>query len=433
MKTDYLIIGAGPAGINAVEGIRYFDKRGKITVVTSESIGGYSKPMISYYLAGKAGKEDMFMRPREFYGKHKVQLLLNREVVSLSAPGKKAVLADASAVHFKKLLIASGGRPVVPPVEGVEKIRGGFFTFTTAADAEGLIRYAEKNKVKNAVVLGGGLIGLKCTEGLLGRGIKVSVVELADRVLSNTFDSRASSILERNLKNAGCQVYKKDTVKKAKTDSSGALEKICLKSGKIIPAKLLIAAVGVAPAIGFLKNSGVKTGRGVIVDEYLKTNADGIYAAGDAAECGDFLSGGNSVLAIWPAAARTGRIAGINMTSRRKIKYEGGFIMNSVEIAGVPTISFGLSAAAPPGSEVLEKYVPEKNEYRKIVLSENRIVGAIFVGNIERAGIFSGIIRDRLDVSGFKDKLLNDDFGLLILPEDYRKRKIKTPEISVFN
>ncbi len=424
MKTKYLIIGNSVAGVYCIEAIREVDKRGKITVVSDENIINYSRPLISYYLGGRVTKEEMAFRDEEFYRENEVQLILNRKAVRILVEENRIELSGGEEIEFEKLLISSGGEPILPPIEGIEKVKEGVFTFTRLEEVDRLIDYIQANKIEEVTVLGAGLIGLKCTEGLLERGLRVNIIELADRILANTFDQEASRILENALGRKNCRVRKEDTIVRVE-EKKGKIDKVILRSGETIPTRLLVIAVGVRPNLGVVKGTSIKCNRGVLVNDFMQTNIKNIYAAGDMTEAKDFLLQRKSVLAIWPTAARQGKIAGYNMAGKKK-KYNGLFIMNSVELVGVPTISFGITNPPDPENfEILARKNEGENYYRKIVLKDNRIVGAIFMGKIERAGIFSGLIRDRLDVSSFKDDLLSDDFGLLVLPAEYRKHMVR--------
>ena len=422
-RSKYLIIGNSTAGVAAVETIRDVDGTGTVAVVSEEEIFNYSKPLISYYLGGRIDEKRMPFRDIHFYERNDVKLLLGRKAKEIDVDSRRVFLSDGTSLHFEKLLIATGGKPIIPPIEGLSKVKEGVFTFTRFSDAKDIIDYVQKNDIETATVLGAGLIGLKATEGLVERGIKVTIVELADRVLANTLDREASAILERSLGNWGCKVIKEDTVSKV-VGSHGRIKEVVLRSGRNVPSSLLIIAIGVRPNLELVEDTPINYDRGIIVDEYMQTNVDGIYAAGDVAQGKDFLTQGNSVIAIWPVAFRQGKIAGWNMAGRR-VAYEGLFAMNSVELAGVPTISFGITNPPEDGNyEILSKKDEDAGFYRKVVLKDNRIVGAIFLGKIERAGIFSGLIKDGLDVSSFKEELLSDDFGLLVLPAEYRKHMV---------
>lgn len=430
METKYLIIGNSIAGVSCIEAIRQLDSKGKIIVISDEVVLNYSRPLISYYLGKKVPKEKMSFRDKDFYRKNRVEVLLNTKAQKIDTKKKEVYLDGGRKVKFRKLLIATGGKPIIPPIEGLDRVKEGVFTFTKFSDAQRLIDFIKGHNIKEAVVLGAGLIGLKCTEGLVERGLTVTIIELADRVLANTFDKDASDILEQALNKLGCSVIKEDTIVKI-VSVKGRIQKVVLKSGKEISTKLLVLAIGVRPNIDLIKNTPISHDRGIIVNEFMETNVKGIYAAGDVAQGKDFLLEVNSVIAIWPVASRQGKVAGFNMAGR-PTEYEGLFIMNSVELAGIPTISFGITN--PQDSEkyeILSKKEQEHNFYRKVVLKDNKIVGAIFLGRIERAGIFSGLIKDKIDVSSFKQDLLSDEFGLLVLPAEYRKHLVTGEGIEV--
>jgi NAD(P)H-nitrite reductase large subunit len=428
IKTKYLIIGNSVSGVNCIEGIRQVDRVGKITVISDEDVYNYSRPLISYYLGGRLGEEDLNFKDRDFYDRNEVDLLTGTKAERIDKSGK-AVFTDKGIIEFDRMLISTGGKPFIPDLKGCSADMEGIFTFTKLDDARRILGYIEENSIKEAVVLGGGLIGLKCTEGLIERGIKVHIVELADRLLSTTMDRKSSDVIERVLRERkNCEVFKQDAVEEIET-SADRPSGVRLRSGRTISTKLVILAVGVRPNLALVRNTGIVCNRGISVDNRMQTNLEGIYAAGDVAEGMDSLLEKNAVIAIWPVAARQGRIAGINMAGGEGV-YRGMFPMNAVDIAGVPVISFGITNPPDnPKFEVLQK--EGDGFYRKIVLKNNIIVGCIFLGKIERSGIFSGIIREKMDVSQFKEELLSDDFGLLVLPKEYRKHMVTGEGIEV--
>lgn len=431
MKTKYLIIGGSISGVSCIEGIRQLDTEGQITLVSDEETLNYSRPLISYYLGGQIPEEKMTFKEKNFYRDNGVRVILPTRVQKIKSSQKEVSLCSGETIQFQKLLIATGGNPLVPSIEGLDAVKEGVFTFTRLQDAKDLLDYIKARDIEEAVVLGAGLIGLKCTEGLIRKGLKVTVIELADRVLANTFDCNASDILEDALEEWDCQVKKNNTVMRVE-NKRGRIEKVILKDGKKIPTRLMVIAIGVRPNKQLAQDTGITCEKGIIVDEHMQTSRQDIYAAGDVAQGKDFLRNRNAVLAIWPVAAHQGKIAGINMAGKKE-KYRGSFIMNSVELAGVPTISFGITN--PPEKddnfEVLCIRNKKRRFYRKIVLKEDRIVGAIFLSKIERAGIFSGLIKDRIDVSSFKQELLSDEFGFLVLPAEYRKHLVQGEGIEV--
>ncbi len=412
----HVIIGYSVAAISAIKSIREIDKTSEITVLTNES-SVYSRPLISYFLAGKVKKDKLSFIPETFEKEMKITVKWNTAVVKINPAAKTVITSKKEKLKYDRLLISTGGTPIKPPIAGYADDIAGIFTFVKLDEVEKLIKYIEKNKIKECVILGAGLIGMKAAEGLLARKIKLRIVEMADRLLANTFDSAASLLLEEKLKESGSEFLKETTIKKI-ISKSKKLEALELSSGKTLKTGLLIMAVGVRPDIELAKGTELKVNRGLVVNKNMETNIPGIYAAGDAAEGKDFLSGENAVIAIWPVAARQGSVAGFNMAGK-KAEYDGMFPMNSVTILGVPSISFGLTNPKAGAYQVLLSN--EGGKYKKIVLKDGIIVGVVLVNAIERAGIFGLLIKQKLDVSALKKQLLFDDFGFLVLPKDFRK------------
>lgn len=429
MKTKYLIIGNSIAALSGAPAIRSIDKQGVLTVISEQTLS-YSRPLISYYLGNKVSKSNICFGDKRFYEENKIEFFADTRAQKISTQESTVYCDDGTTIKFEKLLIAVGGKPIVPDIQSLDLVNEGVFTFTKLADAEKLISFIEKSKVRQAVVLGAGLIGLKCAEGLMQRGVTVTLLELADRILANTFDPGASRILEQALQEQGCRVIKEDTVVGITAAKDGSIHDLVFKSGQGLATKLLVLAIGVRPNLDLVKDTSIACGRGIITDEFMQTSVKNIYAAGDVAQGKNSLSGEKDVIAIWPVAARQGRIAGFNMAGN-PVVYEGLFGMNSVEIAGVPTVSFGITNPPAEGEYEILCRKGHNKSYRKIVLRDNRIVGAIFLGKIERAGIFFGLIKDGIDVSSFKQELLNDDFGLLVLPAEYRKHLVVGDRFAV--
>jgi len=254
-------------------------------------------------------------------------------------------------------------------------------------------------------------------------GLQVTVVELMDRVLSVTLDKRASEIVERQLKSRGIRLIADNTVEKILGNHNRA-EGVILKDQRDINCQMVVFGIGVLPNIHLVKDTSICFNKGIQVDEHMETNVSGIYAAGDVVEIPDMLLETVRPIAIWPNAYKQGWIAGSNMAGIPK-RYGGSFAMNSIDICGIPTISVGMTQASENGFEVLQQLDRKKEAYRKIILRDGVIVGAIFVGEIDRAGIYTGLIREKIDVSGFKDILLREDFGLISLPKEYRKHLVR--------
>jgi NAD(P)H-nitrite reductase large subunit len=414
---NYVIIGNSVAAVGAIKGIRSVDAEGNITVISRERHTAYGRPLISYLLGGLITEKRMPYLPEEFYEKNKVNLLLNSEVTGVDTV-KKVVKIGRESLPFDKLLIATGGDPFIPPIQGMagkEKV----FTFTTWDDAAKLKGIAYD--IERVVVIGGGLIGLKAAEGLDLLDKKVTIVELADRILSAAFDRFAGRIVARKMKANGIDVITEDTVVSIEGEGS-AITGVTLKSGDFIPCDTVIVAIGVRPAASFLKGSGIEVNRGVVVDDAMQTSLPGIYAAGDVTEARDFFSGQKNPMPIWPDAYIQGDIAGVSMAGGTK-QYEGGLAMNSVEFFKVPTISMGVTNPPPTGEFEVHTYQDQESYlYRKIVLKEGKLAGVVLVGSVDRAGIFAGLIREKVDITAFMEKLLLPDFGFIHLTKEIRSR-----------
>lgn len=415
---NYVIVGNSVAAVGAIRAIRERDQKGTITVISRERHNAYGRPLISYLLGGLINEKRMAYLPDNFYEQHRINLLLESEVVAVDGKAKKVKLASGDAIPYDKLLLATGGDPFVPPIEGMaDKDR--IFTFTTWDDAAKLKGISAD--ISRAVVIGGGLIGLKAAEGLNLIDKSVTVVELADRVLSSAFDRPAGKIVARKMKANGIDVITEDTVIRIEGEG-GEISGVTLKSGDFIPCDTVVVAIGVRPAAGFLKGSGVEVNRGIVVDNTMQTTLKDVYSAGDVAEAADFFSGQKNPMPIWPDAYIQGDIAGAAMAGGDK-QYEGGLAMNSIEFFKVSTISMGVTNPKDPSEYEIHSYQDIQNyQYRKIVLQNDRLVGAVLVGNVDRAGIFAGLIKEKVDMTPFKESLLLPEFGFINLSKEIRNR-----------
>ncbi|MCX7918120.1 MAG: FAD-dependent oxidoreductase [bacterium] len=426
-RTHYVIIGNGPAATSAIAAIRETDRDNPITLISDEPYQNYSRPLLSYVLAKKITFDQLPYLPETFYKSHQVKLILNSSVVQVDSKNSQVILSDKTKINYDKLLIATGAKPVIPKIEGT-KLQG-VFPFTKLQDVEQMTRYIDTYQITEAVVVGGGLIGLKATEGLMGRAIKVTIIELADRILSTTFDKKASQIIKRALENKGCAVITKNSVREIKGEHT-RVKSVVLNNGRTIQTGLVILAIGVSPNIELVRRTPIKLNRGIIVDTFMRTSVENVYAAGDCCESIDLLNHVYHPIAIWFNAARQGRVAGANMAGIVK-EYPGSIPMNSVELCGIPSISVGITMPKDKTYQVKEYEFPERGIYKKVVLKDNRIVGIIFLGEIERAGIYTGLIKDRADVTEFREYLGREDFGLVSLPKEYRKHLVTGEGLEV--
>lgn len=418
----YLIVGASAAGIGAVEAIRDVDPVGSITVISDEVYPLYSRPMISDFVSGKADFSKMNCRSDAFWTENNLQAVTGKKAISLNLSEKTISLENGEKVAYEKLLLATGGKPFVPKIEGQDK--DCVFTFTTIQDAQYLATKIEKINAKSAVVIGAGLIGLSVTEALTKRGLKVTIVELQDKILSLILDPLASDLVEGAVKACGVDILTGQSVQKiiGKVGNEEVVGGVILTTGSTVQCDLVIIAIGVVPRTELVSGTTVKTNRGIVVDNTMQTTVPDVYASGDVAEAYDFILNQNRLLQLWPLAIQEGRVAGYNMAGQKTI-YNGGTNMSSLKYFGIPIVSIGLANPKDdPTLEVLLKSDIEHKVYKKIVLRDNLIVGLTLVGCIERAGVLFYLMKNGVNVKKFKNQLLSDEFGLATLPAGLQKK-----------
>ena len=418
----YVIVGTSAAGIGAVEAIREVDPVGTLTIISEEPCPQYSRPMISDFVSGKADFQKMKFRTDEFWKENNVEALTGKKATALNLNEKSIQLESGEKVSYEKLLIATGGKPFIPKMEGSEK--DGLFTFTTMKDAQSLAAKISNINAKTAVVIGAGLIGISVTEALVKLGLEVTIVELQDKILSLLLDAKASDLVEAVIKKAGVSIVTGQSVQKiiGKPCNDGAVGGVILTKGEQVLCDLVVVAIGVVPRTELVIGTMIKTNRGIIVDNLMQTNVPEVYASGDVAEAYDFITNQNRLLPLWPLAVLEGQIAGYNMAGK-KTTYGGGTNMSSLKYFGIPIVSIGLAnPKEDPTLEVLVQHDAERNVYKKNVLKNNVIVGLTLINCIERAGVLFYLMKNTINVKKFKQKLLADDFGLATLPASLQRR-----------
>jgi NAD(P)H-nitrite reductase large subunit len=418
-KTKYLIIGNSAGGIGAAEAIREVDKAGEIAMISDEPYPAYSRPLIAEYLAQRCPLERMLFRPADFYERNNIRTFLGIKVKQLNLAEHSVALDSGEEILWEKLLLATGGLPIIPPIEGIKQ--RGVFTFTTLDDAKAIDRYL-KGRTR-VVVIGGGLIGVSVTEALVKRGVKVTVVEMKERILNTILDEEISALEEKALRRAGVDILTGCTVSEINRGEE-TVSSVTLDDGKQILCNLVIVAIGVRPRTELASNTEIKINRGIVVDRYLATSSPDVYACGDAAEAYDFVYGDCRLTPIWPNAYLGGRVAGFNMAGKAT-EYPGGTAMNSLKYFGLDVVSAGVVNPPDDSYEVLSE--SHNGTYRKVILKEERVVGMVFAGNIEKSGIVFNLMKKKIKVNGFKQALVREDFGLASLPEELWRPELEMP------
>lgn len=411
----YVIIGNSIVSTGCIEGIRSIDSEGEIIVISEEPYFVYSRPLISYWLSGKIGDDDIYYRPKDFYERNRAKPILGVKAVRVDFDAKEVFLETKDTIRYDKLLIATGGKPFVPSIPGP---KGNVFTFSSFDDVKAIDRTIFDGA--NVVVVGAGLSGLKAVEALVERGCNVTVVELANRILGSILDEEGARIVQETLEKKGVKFFLENSVVEIIGEED--VEAVELKSSDVIPTHVLIFAIGVVPNVDIFRESRLKINRGIVVNSNMETNISDVYSAGDVVESINILTRENRVIPILPNAYIQGEIAGLNMAGK-EVEYDGCFPMNSIGLFNTHIMTAGL-VNPPDGVEVIKRIEKDKNLYRKLYIDDGKIVGFMFINSIDRTGMITDLMKNRVDVSHLKERLLSDNFGFLDLPKEFRKEKI---------
>ena len=387
----YVIIGNSIAATACIEGIRSVDGKGGITVVSAEKYPVYGRPLISYCLLGRVKRENMGYRPSDFYQKNGAEVLYGRTAEKIDPEKKVVILDDGAEIAYDKLLVSTGSRPFVPPMQGLDGVSKKF-SFMTMDDM--LALEGELSADKRVLVIGAGLIGLKCVEGILARVKSVSVVDMADRILPSILDNDGAAVVQRGLEERGVEFFLSNSAEKFEGNVA-----YLKNGGKKIEFDILVVAVGVRPNTALVSEAGGEVNRGIVVDKGMHTSLKDVYAAGDCAEGFDSSTGSNRILALLPNAYFQGNIAGVNMA--------GGIALHT---DAIPMNAIGffdthvLTAGVYEGEVIADVH---DNVYKKLFIKDGCLVGFILINDFLRAGIYTSLIRE-------KTPLDTVDFGMLM-------------------
>ncbi|MBG0789588.1 MAG: NAD(P)/FAD-dependent oxidoreductase [Desulfovibrionaceae bacterium] len=419
---DYVIVGNGVSAIGAIEGIRQIDRDGSILVISDEAVPTYGRPLISYYLSDKIKFDTLPFRPEEFYERNRVEMRLGSRVLSVDTEAKLLTLDCGDTVSYGKLLLATGGTPVRPPLPGIDG--PGVHNFTTVAHAEILKELVDR--VKKVVVIGAGLIALKAAEGFAEKGVDVTIV-VRSRIMRTYFDETAGEMIVDHLEKNGIRFLQGTGTKEIVRYEDGSIRGVETDRG-LVDADVVIVAAGVRPNMGLAAAANLATGKGIRVDDYMATSNPDIFAAGDVAEAKDLLTGEYTVRPIWPNAYTQGRYAGLNMAGSDS-PYTGGLSMNSITYYGLPTISVGeTNVEGKDGYETAIHLDRDNAVYRKLIFKGDVLAGCILIGSIDAAGFYTSFIKNgfKLDEEA-KARLMEGDPSPALWPDEFIEAMMNNP------
>ncbi len=403
---QYVIVGNGVAAAGCIEGIRSVDPTSPITVISEEKHAVYCRPLISYYLEGKTDLDRMQYRSQDFYEKMKCQVMYGRKALHILQDVQEVETDDGTRVPYTSLCLATGSSPFIPSFPGLASVSDPV-SFMTLDDALALEQRIDKTS--RVLIVGAGLIGLKCAEGIVERVASVTVCDLADRVLSSILDGEGAALMQKHLEKHGITFYLSDSVDQFEGNTAQ------MKSGARVSFDILVLAVGVRANTALFKEIGGEVNRGIVVDEKMQTSVTGIYAAGDCAEGMDTALGQKRVLAILPNAYMQGHTAGINMAGG-SIMFDKAIPMNSIGFFGLHTMTAGVYEG-----DIYE----EKTEtsLKRLFTKDDRLKGFILIGCDERAGIYTSLIRERIPLSSVDFEILKKTATTAAFSPEIRRKK----------
>ncbi len=399
----YLIIGNGVAGARAAVKIREADSKGEIRIFTEEAYPFYYRVRFPEYVAGEVTIQNLTIHNKEFYQNKNILLHLEEPITGVNVQKKEVTSQKGNTYAYDALLMATGGNAFVPPIKGTEK--KGVFTLRTMSDAISMKEFS--GTVRQAILIGGGLVGLETGGALLRRGIKVAVIEYNPRILPRQMDPEGAKILQKKMESMGFSFFLNGQSEEILGEETA--EGLRLKDGRTVEGQMVIISAGVRPNIKLAQAIGLETKNGILVSDRLETKMGGIFAAGDVAEHRGRVYG------IWPAAQRQGEIAGVNMSGGNSL-YEGTVVSNTLKVVGIELTSAG-DIDAEGKLECVVKSDLEKCVYCKVAFKEDKVVGCILLGEVKAKSEVLNAVEGNIDIRQIKDTFLKEGFDFKNLNE----------------
>jgi NAD(P)H-nitrite reductase large subunit len=396
----HVIVGSGPAGVTAAETLRKADPAAEITLLCGEGEPPYARMAIPYLLKGDIDEAGTYIRKdADHYARLRICLVQGRaEAVDTAA--RVVSLGNGRRLSYDRLLVATGSRPSRERIPGIDL--PGVQACWTLADARAILARARPGT--RIVQMGAGFVGCIIMEGLLARGVDLTILVRSGYMVRRMMNPTASGLIRRWCESKGVKILTR-TQPKGLSAKDGALE-VDLGEGRTLPADMYLSAVGVDPNLGFLTGSGLEIGQGILVDAAQQSSVPGVYAAGDVAESTDCLTGKRQLNAIQPNAVEQGRIAALNMAGR-PARFKGSFVFNVLTTLGLASSSFG-EWQGVPGGDAVEVLDEPRYRYLNLQFDGERLAGANCVGFSEHVGALRGLIEGRLRLGVWKHRLMDD-------------------------
>ncbi|WP_276862185.1 NAD(P)/FAD-dependent oxidoreductase [Anaerococcus tetradius] len=390
---DYLIIGNGIAGLSATEEIRKKDPQGKILIVSEEKPSTYWRTRLSDLISKDFTDDEIFVKKEPWYNERKIEERLSTKVERIDPEKRIAYLAGGEEIEFRKALIATGARAFVPPITNVDS--KGVFAIRTVDDLRSFKEYVSDKK--EVVVIGGGILGLEAAFSAQKLGLNITVIESFDYLLARQLDRELSEKLEENLNNMGITTYTGKNTQEILT-KDGAVCGVKLADGTEIPADAIMVQAGIRSNIKMAQESGLETDRGIMVNDHLETSHEGIFAAGDCAQIGQFTIG------LWTSSQEMGKIAGHNMTGDSE-SYKQPKPLSTLMLGDIKLFSAGMNS----GEGIEEEKKEIDGKIYKLFKKEDSYVGGILWGDIMYQNDVKNVVFNGVNIE--ETKLGTEIFG----------------------
>jgi len=389
-----VVIGNGMAATRTVEELlSRAPTRYDITIIGAEPYPNYNRILLSSVLAGEKAVDEIVLKPRAWYEEHGITLLTGASATAIDRTAKVVAIGHDS-ISYDTLLLATGSKPLVPPIPGLTL--PGVLTFRDIADVDAMI--AASQRQRRAVVIGGGLLGLEAAWGLKRRGMSVVVVHLMRTLMERQLDPAAGELLRRDLEARGVACITGGQTEEIV--GTGTAEAVILADGRRIPADLVVLAIGIRPSIDLARAAGLDINRGLLVGDDLRTSDPAIHAVGECIEHNGQVFG--LVAPIWEQA----RICGARLAGDETALYVPQPVFTSLKITGIDVFSAGVLAAADQGDDEITLHDGARGLYKKLTLRGDQIVGSVLYGHVADASWYVELMRDKVDVSAFRDQLI---------------------------
>lgn len=390
----YVIIGAGVAGVEAARTIRGLDPDGEIRMISADT-QIHSRCMLHKFISGERDGQGLDFTERDFFDRYRIQWQKGTRVRQVCPDRKEVVLDTGQPVSYDRLLVAAGADSFIPPVGELRKASN-VYGLRNLSDAQAIVE--EAGQARQVLVIGSGLVGLDAAYGLLERGMKLTVVEMADRILPVQLDAHAAAAYQAAFEKEGVRFLLGRKASEAPCGPDGRIHQVILDNGDTVPCDLVIVAAGVRPALAFLEGSGIACDRGITVDASMKTSVEDVYAAGDITG----LSG------IWPNAADQGRIAGKSMCGADASYTDTYAVKNTINFFRLVTLCVG-RIREEEGDQIHIR--EDRTQYKRMLVRDGRIQGILLQGNIAGAGIWQYLIKNQIDISHIQKDVFDISFA----------------------